>query len=184
MGILITILTVLIGIIVALLVLALFIPKQYAVAVSQTINKPQQTVFNYISLLHNQLTYSEWLNSDTTLKTTIIGKDGTVGATLRWESTNEDKNKNAGKGELEIKRLDDHHIDMELRLIKPMPGVCKLHNHVMESGNNQTLYTCTFHAYAKFPVNLPSYLIGRRFIKKAQQQTLDNIKSILEQSGN
>lgn len=181
MGIILTIVSVLACVIAALLILALFIPKHYSVTVSQTINRPKKMVFDYVSLLKNQLKYSEWLKSDTTLQPEIIGVDGTVGATLKWESNNPDKNKNAGKGEQEITNMDISNIDVELRLIKPMAGVCKLKNHFSESETNETVYTCSFNAYAKYPTNLPSYIIGRHFIKKAQQKTLDNIKLILEE---
>ncbi|MCW3161703.1 SRPBCC family protein [Chryseobacterium oryctis] len=184
MDIIITILIILVCIVVTLLILALFIPKHYSVTVSQTINRPQKDVFEYVSILQNQLKYSEWLKSDDTLKPEISGTDGTVGAILKWESNNEDKNKNTGKGEQEIKSMDDNNIDIELRLIKPMPGICKLQNNFLETETNKTLYTCTFSAFAKYPINLPSYLIGRQFIKKAQQKTLNNLKSILEESIN
>lgn len=181
MEIIVTILISVITIILILLVLALFIPRHYSVVVSQTINKPKNSVLEYVSLLKNQTSYSEWLNSDPTLQPNIVGVDGTVGAILQWESNNEDKNKNAGKGEQEIKSMDNDNVDIELRLIKPMSGTCKLTNHFAENEMGETLYTCTFYAHAKYPINLPSYLIGRRFIRKAQQQTLNNIKAILEQ---
>lgn len=183
MQIIITILLAVLAIVLFLLVLALFIPKHYSVAVSQTISKPKDVVLEYVSILKNQIKYSEWLKLDNTLQPDIVGLDGTVGAILKWESNNEDKNKNAGKGEQEIKSMDANRIDIELRLIRPMPGTCKLTNYFAENEAGETLYTCTFYAYAKYPVNLPSYIIGRRFIRKAQQQSLDNIKAILEQKG-
>jgi Polyketide cyclase / dehydrase and lipid transport. len=174
-----------IAIVVAALVLlfllvAALLPKHYSVSVSETINKPQKTVYDYVSLFSHQTQYSEWLKADPDLQPTVVGADGTVGAVLKWESHNKDKNKNVGMGEQEIKSMDESYIHIELRLIKPMPATCKLVHHFVEKGMYQTIYTCTFYAYAKFPVNLPSYLFGRRFIIKAQQKTLRNIKAIIE----
>lgn len=176
------ILTVLVAIVLVFLVAALILPKHYSVTVSETINKPKKTVYDYVSLFRNQTQYSEWLKPDPDLQPTVVGTDGTVGAVLKWESQNKDKNKNVGTGEQEIKVMTEDNIEVELRLIKPMPATCKLVNHFVETGINQTKYTCTFYAYAKFPINLPSYLIGRKFITKAQQKTLSNIKFIVEQS--
>lgn len=137
-----------------------------------------------MSKLKNQMLYSEWLKPDDTLQPEIIGIDGTVGATMKWQSSNKDKNKSAGKGEQEIKHMDSNHIEIELRLIEPMPGICKLQNYFVEETSGKTRYTCTFSAYAKYPINLPSYVIGRKFIRKAQQKTLDNLKDILENTDN
>ncbi len=182
MNILSLILVILAGTVLLLLLMALVLPKHYSVKVSETINKPKNKVYDYVSSFQNQIYYSEWLKADPDLQPTVVGADGTVGAILKWESFNEDKNKNVGKGEQEIKKMDANNIEVELRLIKPMEGTCKIINNFAEIGINQTDYTCTFYAYAKFPINLPSFLIGRHFIKKNQQQTLNNIKKIIEQA--
>lgn len=110
----------------------------------------------------------------------IKGVDGEVGAILSWDSPNPDKNISAGAGEEEIMALTANSIEVALRLLKPMPGTCKV-VHTFESNNNtQTEYACTFSAYAKFPINLPAYVMGRKFIAKTQQKTLLNIKHIIE----
>lgn len=182
MSIVLTILTTIAAIIVLLLLVALILPKHYSVTVSETINKPKKQVYDYISLLTNQTQYSEWLKPDPELRPIVVGTDGTPGAVLKWESLNADKKKNIGSGEQEIKKMDATKIEVELRLIKPMAATCQLVNSFIEKGPDQTVYTVTFYAYAKFPVNLPSYLFGRGFITKTQQQTLRNIKAILEQT--
>jgi hypothetical protein len=182
MSIVFIILSIVAAIVLLLLLVALILPKHYSVTVSETINKPKKAVYDYVSLFHNQIQYSEWLKADPNLQPTVVGTDGTVGTVLKWESHNEDKNKNVGMGEQEIKRMDEDNIEVELRLLKPMPATCKLINNFVEKGVSQTYYTCTFYAYAKFPINLPSYLFGRNFIIKSQQKTLSNIKTIVEQT--
>lgn len=162
--------------ILALLVLALLIPRRYSVTVSTVIGKPRDLVFDYVSILRHQLDYSEWYKAGGKFNTVFTGTDGTVGAVMRWDSDNKD----LGKGEQEIKMMDDECIDIELRFIKPITGTCKLRNHIVAINDSATRYTCTFHAYAKFPINLPAVLFGKRFIRKAQQRTLNNVKAILE----
>lgn len=170
------------GIIALLLIAALFIPKQYSVSVSEIINRPKREVYRYVSLFQNQTQYSEWLKPDPELKPEFVGIDGTVGSVMKWESHHPNKNNNIGKGEQEIISMDADNIEVELRLIKPMAGTCKIVHHLAESGGEKTVYTCSFYAYAKFPLNFPSYLLGRSFIKKTQGKTLRNIKEILEKS--
>ena len=183
MNILLTILITLAGIVSLALLVALILPKHYSVEVSVIVNKPKDEVHHYISLLRNQLRYSEWLNVDPGLVAKVEGVDGTVGAVLSWESHHENKNKNVGMGELEIKSMDEKVIDVELRLIKPMPANCKLIHRIEKYRENQTHLFCTFHAYAKFPINLPSHVLGIPFIRKKQLKSLNNVKSILEQPG-
>jgi hypothetical protein len=180
MNILITVIATFLAIVVCLLIIAIFIPKHYTVEVSTIIRKPKQEVLDYIRMIHNQFYYSEWLKIDDTLKPTRIGNDGEVGTYIRWSSDHPDKNKNVGEGELEIKAIHKDSVDMELRLFKPMPGTCQLRNYFLEINEQETNYICTFSAYAKYPINLPSYVIGRKIIRKTQQKTVDNVKEILE----
>ena len=58
MYILLTILGIIAGIIVVLLVLALFTKKGYSVHREIVINKPNQEVFNYVKYIRNQDNYS------------------------------------------------------------------------------------------------------------------------------
>lgn len=182
MSTLLTILSIVAGIVLLLLLVAAILPKHYSVTVSETINRPKNTVYNYVSVFLYQIQYSEWLKADPDLEPTVEGTDGAVGAVMKWESHNKDKNKNVGTGEQEIKQMDENNIEVELRLIKPMPATCKLVHSFAETGISQTKYTCTFSTYARFPINLPAYLFGRSFIRKTQQKTLGNIKTILEKT--
>lgn len=182
MNLILVILGIIISLVLYLLLLALLLPKHYSVTVREVINQPKNVVYDYVRLFQNQPQYSEWLKTDPELKFEITGEDGTKGAILWWKSDNPDKNKNVGKGEQEIKMMDADKIEVELRLLEPMPATCKIVNSFLDKNNNSTEYECTFYAYTKFPVNLPSYLIGRRFISKTQQKTLNNIKHILEQN--
>ena len=82
------------------LIIALFVSNDYNITRSIIINKPQQEVFDYIKLLKNQEKFSKWVMTDPNMKTTFTGTDGTVGCIYAWDS----ENKQAGKGEQEIKK--------------------------------------------------------------------------------
>jgi hypothetical protein len=165
-----------------LLLTAFLLPRNYTVEVSRNMRHSFQDVYDYVRHLENQVKYSEWLNADSDLRYTIVGLDGSVGAVLKWESIQADKKKNAGSGEQEIKKMTADTIETELRLFKPMPATCKLMHRFQSISAQQTKYSCTFHAHAPFPVNLPALLIGRRFIVKNQRKTLENIELMLHKN--
>ena len=106
MNILVTVLLVLVGIIALLLIIGLFSKKGYVIERSVLINKPKQDVFNYIKLMRNQDYFSKWVMKDPGMKKDFKGTDGTEGFIYAWDSTD----KNAGKGEMEIKKVKDNMI--------------------------------------------------------------------------
>lgn len=157
-------------------VAALFVPNTYTVSVSETINRPKQVVYDYVRVLDNQKEYSVWVMQDTLLNPAIIGTDGTVGAIQRWNSKNEE----VGEGEQEITALTPDRMDVDLRFKRPFEGEAKAANIFKAVSENQTLITSEFYSKDSYPVNLPSYLFGRKMIEEAQTKNLQNIKRILE----
>lgn len=92
MNILLKIFVTILIIIGVVLIVALFVKKDYSVEREITTNKPVGVVFNYIRHLKNQDYYSKWLMTDPEMKKTFRGTDGTVGFVYAW-----DGNKQAGK---------------------------------------------------------------------------------------
>ncbi len=120
MNILIKILMGIGALIALLLVVALFIKKEYTIERAININKPKTEVFNYIKYLKNQDNYSKWVMTDPAMQKTFRGTDGTPGFVYAWDS----KHKNAGKGEQEIKGITEgERVDVEVRFEKPFEGV-------------------------------------------------------------
>lgn len=158
------------------LIVALFVPNQYTVSVSETINKPSQVVYDYVRILKNQEEYSEWLKPDPNLHPVITGIDGTVGAKQSWDSKNED----VGTGDQTITSLTPERMDMLLQFYKPFAGTAKAANIFKPAGENQTILTSEFYSDSKYPFNLMSYFFGRPMIQETQAKNLKNIKEILE----
>lgn len=159
-----------------LLLIAAIMPKQYEVAVSRVYPFPRNVVFEHVRKLENQLSDSEWLNSDAGVQYSIEGKDGESGATLKWKSTTLDKKRSVGSGEQEIDQISDSAMEVTLRLVEPMPATCTLRHLFETTEDGQTRYTCVFFACAKFPINLPAILIGKGMIRKKQEKTLENVQ--------
>ena len=158
-------------------IIALFVPRSYTVSVSETINQPRDTVYDYIRILNNQQNYSVWVMEDPNLNPEIVGTDGTVGATQKWDS----KNENVGAGEQEITALTPDRMDVDLRFKRPFEGNAKAAYLFKPLSENQTEITAEFYSNSPWPFNLPSYLFGKKMIAEAQTTNLQNVKRILEQ---
>src|SRR5437868_2208878 len=106
------ILLVLVSIVAVLLIVALFVKKDYAVERETVIKKPKATVFNYIKYLKNQDNYSVWAMKDPNMQKTYTGTDGTVGFISAWKS----ENKEVGTGEQEILNINEgERMDLKIR---------------------------------------------------------------------
>lgn len=166
----------LLALIMLLLIVALFIPKDYTVSVSTTINQPKAVVFDYVKLIKNQEEYSVWVMQDPNVVMKYTGTDGTVGFRAAWNS----KDDNVGEGSQQIVKITDDRIDVDLHFERPMKGDAKAATFVEEVSGNQTKVTNEFYGHSDYPMNLMS-LIGKKFITDAQTQNLANLKKILEE---
>ena len=168
----------LVGIIVLALVAALFVKKEYTIERDIVIEKPRQTVYDYIKYLKNQDQFSVWADMDPAMKKEYRGTDGSVGFISAWES----KNSNVGKGEQEIKKLQDgFRIDTELRFVKPLESTSYS---FMTTEDHQDIYTkvkWNFNGKMNYPMNLMILLMDMdKAVGKDLQAGLDNLKVIVE----
>ncbi len=158
------------------LIIAIFIPRKYTVIVSETINQPKEMVYDYMRILDNQKDYSVWVMEDPNLNPEISGVDGTVGAIQRWNSEND----NVGEGEQEITALTGDRMDVDLRFKRPMEGEAKAANIFKSISPTQTEVTSEFYGESSYPMNLMAYVFGRKFVRDAQIENLQNVKRNLE----
>lgn len=166
--------------IVLLLIVALFVPKQYTVSASTTINKPQKEVFDYVKLIRNQENYSVWILADPNLKPTYHGTDGTVGFTASWNSQDDGIGEDVGEGSQTITGIiEGERLDVDLNFIRPFEGKQKAATIVTPISASQTKVTSEFYGNDPYPMNLMS-LIGKPMLRDAQQQNMQNLKAILE----
>jgi len=163
-------------IIVIPLIAALFVPKTYTVSVSETISKPKQVVFDYVRILDNQKNYSEWVMADPNSDITIEGTDGAVGATQKWNSIDD----NVGEGSQTITALTPDRMDIDLNFIRPFEGHSKAADIFESISENETKVTMEFYSESVYPMNLPSYLFGKKMIAETSAKNLKNLKDILE----
>lgn len=164
-----------VSLIVLLLVVTLFIPNDYTVSVSTTINKPKKMVFDYVKLVKNQEYYSIWVMQDPNVSMNYEGVDGTVGFKASWDS----KDDNVGEGSQLITAISEDRIDVDLHFERPMEGEAKASTLLESVSENQTKVTTEFYGHSSYPMNLMNF-VGAKFITDAETQNLANLKKILE----
>jgi hypothetical protein len=165
----------LLGLIALLLIAAFFIPNDYIVSVSTTINQPKQVVYDYVKILKNQENYSVWVMEDPNLKPVITGIDGTVGAKQSWNSLDD----NIGEGDQTISRMNADSICVDLHFVRPIEGKNKAATIFTAIDSTHTKVTSDFYGHSAYPMNLTNW-IGAKFIKDSEVQNLANLKAILE----
>jgi len=175
MNILITILSVITGIIVLLLIIALFTKKGYKTCREIIINVPRQKAFDYLKQIKNQDNFNKWIMVDPDMKREFKGTDGTVGFVYAWNG-----NKEAGEGEQEIKAItEEKNIEMEIRFVRPFAGVAHANMATESLSDNQTKVSWTTASEMKYPLNIMLPLIVK-MLEKDMGTSLTSLKNILE----
>lgn len=166
------------GLIVLVLITALFAKKEYTVERSISVNLPKQEVYDYVKYLKNQETYSVWGKIDPDMKRDFRGTDATVGFVAAWDSPVRE----AGKGEQEIVKITDgERIDYVLRFYEPMKSTDNAFMEVKSDGESATKVTWGFFGKMKYPTNLMLLFMNMdAMLGKDLDGGLQNLKSILE----
>lgn len=159
-------------------VVALFVNGNYAVERNIVINKPTAEVFSYIKLLKNQNNYSVWAKIDPKMKATFKGVDGTVGFVSAWESSN----KNVGKGEQEIVKIEEgKKVETLIRFMEPFKSEDNGYMITEMRDSTHTVVKWGFSGKMKYPTNLLLLLTNmEQSIGNDLTQGLENLKTILE----
>jgi len=174
MKLLLKILGVLVGIIVLLLVIALFVRKDYTVQREIAVNKPRMQVFDYLKYQKNQDHYNKWAMKDPDMQKSYKGTDGTVGFSYAWDSHE------MGKGEQTIKKIiDGERIDSEIQFIKPYKSIAQNHLLTDSVAPGQTKVTWIIEGSSKWPMNIMNLFIDK-MLGKDMAQSLELLKGNLE----
>ena len=178
MSILITIISIIAGLVILVLIIALFLKKEYTIERDIVIDKPGQQVFSYIKLIKNQDVYSVWNQIDPAMQKTYTGTDGTVGFVYAWDSTN----KKAGKGEQEITSIKEgERMDMALHFIRPFEGRSIAYMTTTPAAANQTKVKWGINGKMNYPMNFMMLFMNmENMLGKDLTDGLGNLKRILE----
>jgi hypothetical protein len=175
MNVLLTILLVLAGLVTLLLFVALFMRKEHYVKREIIISAPRQKVFDYVKLLSNQETFNKYAAADADRKKEFTGTDGTVGFIYSWSG-----NKDAGKGQKEIKRIvAGKSIETEIRFEKPMKVSAAVIMETESLPGDKTKVTWSNASILKYPFNIMVPLV-EKMIAKDMDSSLVTLKNLLE----
>ncbi len=171
------VLYIILGIIAALLIAALFVPKGMKATREIIINKPNAEVFNYIRQLKNQDNYSKWGSMDPNMKKEYKGTDATVGFVSAWEG-----NKKVGTGEQEITGIEEgKKLSTELRFIKPFKSIAQSSMTTEAVDNNSTKVSWGFEGSMNYPMNaMKLFMNMEKAIGNDFSTGLTNLKALLE----
>ncbi len=159
------------------LIIALFVKKEYEVEREVTINKPRNEVFDYVKHLKNQDNYSKWVRMDPNMRKDFKGIDGTVGFVYAW-----DGNKDAGKGEQEIKNITEgERVDVEVRFEKPFEVIAAAPIVTEALSEDQTKVKWGMKGKSKYPMNFMNLFMDG-MLGKDMEASLTTLKGILEKS--
>ena len=163
-----------------LLIIALFVKKDFEISRTIAINKPKSEVFEYLKYLKNQSNFTVWQEMDPNVKQNYKGTDGTVGAVYSWNSKIED----VGAGEQEITKIkDNNRIDFEVRFTKPWESVGQAYfiTEDIDNSTDKTKVTWGFSGRSPWPLNL--FLLFKDMeieLGPDLEKGLNNLKVILE----
>jgi uncharacterized protein YndB with AHSA1/START domain len=168
------------GIIVLLLIIGVFVKKDYSVAREVVVNKTKNEVFDYLRLLKNQAKFSVWASADPNMRTEFRGTDGKEGFVSAWDSDN----KNVGKGEQEIvKIVEGERIDYELRFLKPFKSTSWAYITTTAIDDNHTRVHWEFNGKMNYPSNLMLLFMNMgKMVGSDLDKGLQNLKANLENS--
>ena|SRR5688572_3233934 len=170
------ILTIVAALVALFMITALFVPKAYSIEREVIIDRSVREVFNYIRYLRNQEHFSKWVMTDPGMKKQFKGTDGAPGFVYAWDS----QNKNAGKGEQEIKQIvEGERIDVEVRFEKPFEGVAQTPFVTTPVSANQTKLLWGMRGQSKYPLNVMNLFMGK-MLSRDLEISLGNLKTILE----
>ncbi len=175
------ILYLIVGLLALILIAGLVMKKDFGLVREITIDKPKQSVFDYLKLLKNQDNFSVWAGKDPAMKKEYKGIDGTVGFVSAWESSMKD----VGAGEQEIlKIVEGERLEFELRFLKPMKATNYAFMTTESISDNQTKVAWGFSGKMAYPMNLMLLFMNMdKMIGKDFENGLAKLKTILENNG-
>lgn len=159
--------------IICLVVISFFLPKQVDIERSLVVNAPQSTVFNQVNNLKNWEQWSPWKQMDPTMEITYEGNPSGVGAQYNWVG------EKSGNGYLQIKEsVPNKSIKTYLNFGSQGDGNSTW---TFEPQGNQTKATWQFSTDLGYsPISRWRGLFIDRFLGSSFQDGLENIQKVIE----
>lgn len=158
-----------------ILILGLFVGKDYTVERSIVILKPKELILPELTNLKNVHDWSPWTEYDPNMKINFQGTDGTVGSFYTWEG-----NKKVGNGKQEIVLISDTLVESKLIFYEPWESECRAYFKLQPEGNG---YKTTWGMKGKnaYPMNVMCLFMNMdKMVGKEFEKGLSNLKEKVE----
>jgi effector-binding domain-containing protein len=158
-----------------LLIVAAFVPKNYEVERTVTIDAKPCQVFPEAQYFQNFVKWDPWSRQDTAIKQTFEGEPGAAGSKYSWES------EKVGSGYMErITNTKDKAITNKIVFTAPQSGVSDGFMRFDEGADeNQTVVTWGFSGETGYPWNIMNLFLDG-MVGKDFETGLANLKEIVE----
>lgn len=163
-----------IGIIVALLVIALFLPAKYNIEKSIVILKPVRDVMNRVADLNYYARWNPWQMTEPGSKMEIKGTPYIPGHEYRWNG------KKIGEGRLVLRAIDHKHIHFDLEFIRPWKSFANDNWVFEEWGNGETKVTWQNNGELPYPMARLMGPVLNKTLHKQFEEGLRNLKKLCE----
>ncbi|MFT3826203.1 MAG: SRPBCC family protein [Chitinophagaceae bacterium] len=164
-----------IGLILALLIIALFLPGEYHIEQTIIIKKPVKWVMDHVADLNYYAKWNPWQMMEEGSLATITGTPKTIGHKYAW------KGKKIGEGSLTLRDIDESNVDFNLEFIKPWKSLANDSWVFEEWGNDETKVIWMNNGDLPYPI---ARLMGpslNKTLNKQFRQGLENLKKLCEQ---
>lgn len=160
------------------LIVALFVKKDFKVSRSIEIERNTTDVFDFVRYLENHESFAVWSMKDPNIEQSYSGPEGNIGATYKWNSKLED----VGAGEQEIIQLhENQNIEYQLRFKKPWESEAKAYFILENIGDSKTKINWEFKGESPWPWNIMLLFMNMdEQLGPDLEEGLNNLKSILE----
>ena len=165
---------VVIGIIIALLVIALFLSSSYNIEKSTIIKKPVPEVMDKVADLHHYARWNPWQMMEPGSKMKITGTPKTPGHSYSWNG------KKIGEGKLILRSIDHKHVHFGLEFIKPWKSEANDNWLFEEWGTSETKVTWQNNGDLPYPMARLMGPVLNKNLNKQFEAGLQNLKKLCE----
>ncbi len=160
------------AILVLVLIIAWFLPREIDVTVSQSVKAPVNYSYNFLNDLTNISQWDPWGDEDATIKMTMGDKTIGEGASYSWQS------EKSGKGLLKVissKKNEEIVSSLNFDGAQGNTGTYRF-----RPDGEGSVIDWNFKAKSSWPMNIMNFMFSGMF-KKMASKGLKNIKKIVEQ---
>jgi len=167
------------SIVLIVMVPPIFMPSKYKAESSIIIKSTPYNVFPYFANLRNWEKWSPWKEKDPTTQYTYSENSFRAGATMEWDSKNEE----LGTGKITTVQFKKfHHINYQLSFVKPFESTSGGKIVAEKTDDKQVKVTWTNTAPLKYPIErwMNVFMNFETMIEKDFSKGLSNLKTVVE----